>query len=423
MKKITCGVDFGTSNSTIGIHDGADTRLISFKENSHSIPSVLLWLAHNNQFLVGNEAIELFANGEEGRFFRSLKRYLGEKEEISTLVGTRAATAKRYYLKDLISMILGAMKQHTEEKIGSELDTLLLGRPVNYNDADAELDRQAEERMRMAAKQAGFKNVAFEYEPVAAALSYENTLEAEEYVLVADIGGGTSDFSIVKVGPQQKKQDDRKGDILGNAGVYVGGDTFDSHIMYEHVTPFLGRGTKYNTGNKMLTIPHTLFSTVSQWHLIHFLKDRQTLEQIQGYITFGEAPKKLKRLKEVVEVDLGYDLFNVVERFKFELTNKESATLHADFFEEPFSVEKTRQEFDQSNQSSLDKIENSLLEVLRQAALTPQKIDSVSLVGGSTLIPIVRKIFSKYFTPDVISNQNIFTSVGYGLSLASKNLI
>ncbi|MBF0277501.1 MAG: Hsp70 family protein [SAR324 cluster bacterium] len=423
MNKTVCGVDFGTSNSTIGVNDGTDVRLIPFKEESYSIPSVLLWLKHNRQFLVGNHAVDQFTDGEDGRFFRSLKRYLGEAEEISTLVGTRASSAKRYYLRDLISIILASMKKHTEEKINRELSTILLGRPVHYNDSDAELDRQAEERMRSAAAQAGFENISFEYEPVAAALSYESTLQNEEYVLVGDIGGGTSDFSIVKVGPQQRKQENRKNDILGNAGVYVGGDTFDSHIMYEHVTPFLGRGSKYNTGNKMLDIPGTLFSTVSQWHLIHFLKDRQTLEQIQGYITFGEKPKKLKRLKEVVEVDLGYDLFNVVERFKFELTKKEAATLHADFFEDPFSVEKTRQEFDQSNQSILDRIENSLLEVLRQSSLTPQQIDSVSLVGGSTLIPSVRKIFSNYFAQDVISNQNVFTSVGYGLSLASRNLL
>lgn len=423
MKKIVCGVDFGTSNSTMGVNDGSNIQLIPFTQDTPSIPSVLLWSKYENEFFIGNRAIEEFTDQAEGRFFRSLKRYLGEIEEISTLIGHRTMSAKRYFLTDLIALLLADLKKHTETQQQCVLDTVMLGRPVRYNDDDEGLDQQAQTRMEKAARQAGYKTIEFQYEPVAAALSYENTLTKDEYVLVGDIGGGTSDFSIVRVGPSYQNKTDRKDDILGNAGVYVGGDTFDRQIVYEDITPLMGRGSKYHTGTKMLEIPTHLFLQASQWHLIHFLKDQHILKQIQDYITFSEDPVSLKRFQQFIEHDLGVELFNAVEQLKISLTQESQATLQAEFFSAPFQIQKTRAAFEESSQTILSKIETGLKEVIAQSALPLQRIDSVSLVGGSTLIPCVRKIFSQYFNPHIISNQNVFTSIGYGLSLAAKKLL
>lgn len=423
MTPKVCGIDFGTSNSTIGINDGKQGHLLSFADGSLSIPTVLLWQRHTNDFLVGQQAVKEFTDGEEGRFFRSLKRYLGEEDEISTLIGVRAATATRYFLTDLISVILKGMKTHAEAKENCELDTVLLGRPVKYNDEEGDLDSQAQNRMVKAANQAGFKHVDFLYEPVAAALTYERTLDREENVLIGDIGGGTSDFSVVRVGPSHQNKVDRRDDILGNAGVYVGGDSFDSKVMYEHVTPHLGRGSQFHTGNKMMEVPVSLYSTVSQWHLIHFLKDLKTLENLKSFITFGNAPTEVNRLREIIEHDLGFDLFKVVERFKIDLTQKQDAQLNAHFFSDPFQLEKTRNDFDEACEPVLEKIEKALLEVVEQASLRFDQIDTVFLVGGSTLIPAVHQIFSKYFDERQISSQDVFTSVGYGLSLGAKKLV
>lgn len=423
MSKKICGIDFGTSNSTIGVYDGAKGYLLPFNGENYSIPSVLLWLKHNNRFLVGYDAMDEHSEGEEGRFFRSLKRYLGEDEEISTLIGVRASKAQRYFLTDLISLILKFMRTHAQNHEQCEIDTLMLGRPVHYNDDVDALDHQGQDRMVKAAKQAGFKHIEFLYEPVAAALAYENSLTKDENVLIGDIGGGTSDFSIVRVGPSHRSHDERKQDILGNAGVYVGGDTFDSRIMYEQITPYLGRGSQYHTGMKMMEIPSSFFTTVSQWHLIHFLKDFKTLEQLKGFITFGNAPIELERLREVIEHDLGFDLFRVVEGLKINLTQQSEAMLHANFFSTPFSLRESREAFEAISQPVFFKIEKALNEVIAQSSLKQDQIDSVFLVGGSTLIPAVKAIFLKYFPENRISTQDVFTSVGYGLALGAKKLL
>src|SRR5262249_18904229 len=277
------------------------------------------------------------------------------------------------------------------------------------NDADDEL---ATTRLSVAIRRAGWKDITFEFEPVAAAYHYASTIAREELILVADFGGGTSDFSIVRLRPPSDPATQDRYQILANDGVAIAGDAFDGEIVRHLVAPELGRGSQYRTPyGQVLPMPTWFYAQMERWHFLSFLKAPNTMNRMRDLERQALEPKKIGALIRIVEDDLGYLLFKAVEQTKLALSASESATFR--FCEHSVTIEKSalRADFESWIAGELRAIAECVDRVLTAAEAMPDQIDSVFLTGGSSFVPIVRRIFERLFGVDKIRTGSEFTSI------------
>ena len=409
---ISSAIDFGTTNSVAGINLNNRVEMIQLGQKSIETRSILFYSFEDKGFYVGDDVLAQLDMATEGRYLQSLKSFLGHKDNIETMLGTDT-----YSLDDLISIILRRFKQKMDKRAEESIENLVLGRPVRFNDDSDFLDDEAQNRLEKAGKKAGFKNIVFQYEPIAAALSYEDKINKEELILVADIGGGTTDYSIIKVGGNNRHKADRKEDILSNHGVYVGGNSFDSSIIKEFIAPHLGQGTIYKSMGKEMEVPYELYFNLSEWHLFQRMFDRKVLMRIDKLMMMAYEKEKIERLHELITENLYFDFANKIVNAKITLSLADKARLDMKMFYSPFTVDLTLNEFENSIASHTQKIEEALNETLKQANVTVEQIDKVFLTGGSTLVPSVKKIYLNYFSKEKIFHTDVFASVGYGLTL------
>lgn len=409
------GIDFGTTNSTGGVVRGGAVSMVELGDGALATPTVLFFDAESKDFAVGHRADAALRAGQTGRYMRSLKTYLGRKDRVVTRLGGR-----EYELEDLIAVILSTFRAALEATGGEAVDHVVMGRPVRFNDDDDALDRRAQDRLEKAARAAGFTSVSFQYEPIAAALAYEATVNAEELIVVADIGGGTSDFSIVRVGPGRQGLD-RRGDILGNHGTYIGGDNFDASIIDAFVAPQMGKGTLFRSLDKRLPFPVHYFTWLARWHLFNNLLERKNLNELRSLLQVSEEPEKVGRLIELAENQLFFEFSGLVESSKKALSAAETAVLDMDIFEDPFQLAIPRAEFEDNAEPLVNGITHALHEALRQAGIAPDGVDRVFLTGGTTLVRAVKQGFTEVFDPGRIVHTDVFTSVGYGLVRDAMN--
>ncbi|WP_144430954.1 Hsp70 family protein, partial [Pseudomonas syringae pv. coryli] len=218
-----CGIDFGTSNSTVGWQRPGMESLIALEDDKITLPSVVFFNMEERRPVYGRLALHEYLEGYEGRLMRSLKSLLGSKliKHDTSVLGTAMP------FKDLLALFIGELKKRAEQTAGREFEQVVLGRPVHFVDDDAQADQEAEDTLAEVARKIGFKDVSFQFEPIAAAFDYESTIQDEELVLIVDIGGGTSDFSLVRLAPERRTHADREQDILATGGVHIGGTDFD----------------------------------------------------------------------------------------------------------------------------------------------------------------------------------------------------
>jgi hypothetical chaperone protein len=284
-----------------------------------------------------------------------------------------------------------------ETEASQVIDNVVMGRPVRFNESDDFLDRRAEKKLELAAKKAGFKEIVFQYEPIAAALSYEEKILKEELILVAHIGGGTTDYSVIKVGGISKNKLDRKEDILSNHGIYTGGNNFDSEIIKDFISPHLGKGSMYSCMGKDMDVGFDLYFDLSEWHLFQRMFDRKVLMRIDKLISMSYEKHKMERLLELIKNNLYFEFSNKIVNSKVELSSNSFTKIDMNMFANPFSTNLSRNEFEECIFEHTIKIEKSLKEALSLANVTPTQIDKVFLTGGSTLVPSVQNIYTKYY--------------------------
>jgi hypothetical chaperone protein len=258
-KNDSCGFDFGTSNSSIAMFTGNQPRLIDLQDGKTSIPTAVFFNFDNGQTYFGRQAISRYLDYDEGRLLRSLKSLLGSSlYDESTYVRSR-----RVEFAEIIQLFVGFGRAATASEASAGATKVVMGRPVHFVDDDTAADAMAEEQLRAAAQSSGFKHVEFQFEPIAAALDYEQSVTSEEIALVIDIGGGTSDFSIVRVSPERARQANRKDDILSYSGVHIGGTDFDRLLSLKSLMPFLGFKSKMMKGN--MNPPSWYYHDLSTW--------------------------------------------------------------------------------------------------------------------------------------------------------------
>jgi hypothetical chaperone protein len=307
--------------------------------------------------------------------------------------------------------VLRDIRVEAERQFATKITGAVVGRPVRFVGAESvEDDNYALERLKVALQKAGFEEVTFEYEPVAAAYYYESTLDHDELILIGDFGGGTSDFSLLRVGSSGRA-------VLGNEGLPLAGDAFDAKIIRHLVSPVLGAGTWLNSSGKLLPVPNWVYFKLERWHHLSFLKSRETLNMLQSVVTQAQETEKIKALLYLIKHDLGYHLHRSVQRVKVGLSREESETFRFRDGEVELEAEVTRGEFEEWIGDELRDIEDKVKALLTKTAIDAKDVDMVFLTGGSSFVPAVRRIFEQKFGPAKIRTGDEFTSVARGLAL------
>ena len=408
---VGCGLDFGTSNSALGVARRGAPVLVPLEGDEALIPSAIFFdFETHGRVLYGNEAIATYVEQHDGRLMRALKTILG-----SPLIDEKTAVGRRRMpLTEVIELFVAEMKRRAEASIGKEIDCVVHGRPVRFVDGDDAADAKAQATLEAIARRVGFREVVFEYEPIAAAYHYEETVSREETVLVADIGGGTSDFSVIRIGPERAKRAERKSDILANAGVRIGGTDFDTLLSLDAVMPLLGLGT--HLIDKDLPMPRAIYFDLATWATINFAYTYKTEREIRELLGQACEPDKIARLLKTVRRHLGHRIAFAVEEAKMALSEAAIASIPLDFIEQALAAEGTRRGFEHAIAEKTKRLTTVAAGCVAAAGLKPADIHTVFLTGGSSRVPAVRAAVA-HAAPDAhIRTGSDLLSVALGLT-------
>jgi hypothetical chaperone protein len=406
-----CGLDFGTSNTTLGTIDDGQIPVLAALELDHTtIPSAIFYDADGG-VRIGRRAIEGYVDGVNGRLMRSLKSVLGT----SLIDETTRLGRQRVKFRDVIASYLGAVKRRAEQATDRELCDVVHGRPVHFVDNAPDADRKAEQTLREIAREVGFSDITFQFEPIAAALDYERQLAAEEVALIADIGGGTSDFSIVRLGPQRLSKGNRAADILANDGVRIGGTDFDQKLSLGVVMPLFGFGSPMKRAG--LDVPSSYFHDLATWSSINRMYEPRVANDIRQVRQEASEPELLDRLLRVVEEQRGHTLAMEVEDAKIALSEKKQADIPLSWVQPGLSAEIGRPDLVNHTKQLADRIAARIKICLTQAGLAADGIDAVFLTGGSVKLAHVRNAITRALPSARIVEGDIFGAVGKGLTI------
>lgn len=413
MKNI-CGLDFGTSNSTVGcVNKSGDPVLLDLEKDHKTLPSVVFYNAEEGEFSYGRQALNGYLEGYEGRLMRSLKSLLGT----SAMQGQTEVGGHVLKFSDLLKHFIGELKHRAELTAGTEFEQVVLGRPVHFVDDNPEADLLAQQTLESIAHSVGFKSIEFQFEPIAAAFDYENQVTQEELVLIVDIGGGTSDFSIVRLSPERKKNMDRLSDVLANGGVHIGGTDFDKYLSLSSVMPYFGYGGKLLNQSE---IPSSYYFNLATWHTINQLYTRQIWQQLQDVYRDVQDKTQFARLLDLVEQRCGHWLAMQVEAGKIALSTQDTTEIDLDRLSTPEVITVDIQTFDQSVTTLLDQINQKIESLLKEAELTHEHIDTVFFTGGSSGIRALRSQIRQLLPAAKHVEGNLFGSIGMGLALDAQ---
>lgn len=410
-----CGLDFGTSNSTVALHANGRAFLCPLEGEAVTLPSAVFYDFEDHSVRFGRDAIRTYVEGAEGRLLRALKSVLGS----ALIEETTMIQRKRVAMRAIIGMFLRHLKRmagqqlHRMDRPGT-LDSVVLGRPVRFVDDDDAADGRAEAELVAAAKAEGFRHVETQLEPIAAALAYEQVLDREELSLIVDLGGGTSDFVVARLSPERAKRVDRGADILGRSGIHIGGTDFDRRLSIDKVMPHLGYDVRL--GEKSLPMPVHLFHDLATWHKIPFLYTPDNLGYLRTVIPTADRPELLQRLLQVFVGRKGHRIAGEVEAAKIALSDASTTSLALPI-EPPVSIEMTRRDVDRAVKDDTRRLIDTIDRCCRAAAVKPTAIESVFLTGGSTGVPAVRDGIMSHLPNARAVPGDMFGSVGMGLAL------
>ena len=413
LKDTTLGIDFGTSNSAMAVRSGTGpARMIALEGGAHTLPTALFFNTEDVRTHFGRDAVGHYLAGIEGRLMRSLKSLLGS----ALLQDKTAVHGKLVSYQDIIGLFLGMLAQKAVDTLGGMPARVVLGRPVHFVDGDADRDQQAEEALRLAALGAGFANVSFQFEPIAAALDYEQRTDRESLVLVVDIGGGTSDFTVVRVGPQRRVRAERGSDVLATTGVHVGGTDFDRRLSLELLMPLLGFRHLGPTGRE---VPSRVFFDLSTWHLIQWLYSPRALRDAQNLRTDFADARLHGRLMRVLQERLGHRLANTVEQAKIAASLADAdAPMPLDWIEAGLCAAVTPESMARFLAQPLAQVVACANACVQLAGLAVQDLDAIYLTGGSSALRPLRQALRAAFPDTPQIEGDLFGGVAAGLAVS-----
>lgn len=416
VSKSACGLDFGTSNSTLGIHGDAGPRLVALEGEQAAVPSAVFFgFEAHSSLLIGREAVASYIDGIEGRLMRSLKSILG-----SALIDERTAVyRRRIKFSEVIGLFLAELKQRAETWQGGALDAVVMGRPVNFVDNDEQANHHAEETLRQVAHSVGFKDVSFQYEPVAAALDFERQhVAGEKIAIVADIGGGTSDFTVVRLAGGAGNRDERGSDILANDGVRIGGTDFDRQLSMSAFMPQFGYRSLMKRGD--IEVPSAPYWDLSTWSSVHLLYEAKRLTELKEVRFDAQRPELIDRLMQVMETRRGHSVLIAVENAKIGLSDADTVEAALPWLAADLGIAASRMDFEQSAKQLLEKLGTTASACVRTAGLENGDIDYVFFTGGTSQMPSVRAAILSRFDNATAIDGDRFGAVGLGLTIEAQ---
>lgn len=432
------GIDFGTSNSGVSVFDGQRVAILPIDQMNvqPEVVKTILYITRDFKHYIGQEAVELYYRHNVNRLRRYVKKWVGEVDyrggdmfyvtdvyayvdelqpgrllqylktalRSEGIEGTRVFD--RYYsIGEIVALYLGDLKRRAEQQLGQSIDGVTLGRPVKFS-RKPELDRKAEDTLRQAAYEAGFSQVSFELEPIAAALYYEQTLTRPQNVLIFDFGGGTLDITIMRLGEAHNRK------VYANGGIDIAGSDFDQAIIRKRMLPHFGQGQlgHYHELNELV-------SAVSDWMVLPELSVPRARVRINQAVQAGVAPVRLKALEALIFNDLAFSFYRAVEEAKINLSDQGAAVISLQEKNIDLWELYTRSQFEKDIREYQEQIEEVLLNTIIDAGFEPEEIDAVVKTGGSSNIPAFSEMLARIFGPEKIKSSNAFSSVTAGLGI------
>jgi hypothetical chaperone protein len=388
--------------------------LVPLEDLHTTLPSAVFF-GHEkaDAFLIGRAAVAAYVEGASGRLLRSLKSILGK-----ALVDEKTSVFRhKISFADIIGRYLQEIKTRAEHHLQHELTHLVLGRPVQFVDHDDAANAQAEKTLATIAAAIGFKEISFQFEPVAAALDFERQLNTEKLALIADIGGGTSDFSVVRLGGN-RAQKNRKTDVLANAGIRVGGTDFDRYLSMSNFMPSFGYRSLQK--QKGLELPSAPFWDLSTWSSVHNLYEPKFMSLLKSMRYDAQRPELLERFISLVNERRCHSLLMEVEKTKIELSDATSAQSNLEWIEKNLVLNISRESFEKTAASQYEKLDSTLTKCLGDAGVSASQIDVIFFTGGTSMIPSVRKVITEAIPDAQIVNGDQFGAVGLGLGIEAQ---
>lgn len=417
MKEYALGIDFGTTNSAVGIASSITDLidLVPVDGNNVTIPTALFY-GVDKKILLGRSAVQNYIEGEDGRFIRSIKRILGtELMEKSTIVN--GVSLK---FDTIIQTFLAYLKAKAEAHAQQEINSVVIGRPVHFQDEGDIMDQKAQKKLETLAQKVGFKNISFQYEPIAAAFAHEQKQSKDLLAFVVDLGGGTSDFTIMKIGPSYRSKKDRADDILATNGIRIGGNDLDREFSLQSFMPSFGKGTVY--GPKNLQVPYFLYAYLSEWSQINFCYTLKNKLLVKEILLQSQETIKIKRLYDLLDLQLAHNFLKVVEDTKITLTEHEIIETKFTELDAVLNFSVSQKELNMAIREDLCKIQSAIRETLKQASLPESAIDFVILTGGTCEVPAVQQMMRQFFSNAYIAETEKMESVCMGLTLTAQRL-
>ena len=410
-----CGIDFGTSNSTATLVDEHGMQPLALDTGAmvdSTLPTLMFFpFGETGTSWYGTQAVDSYLERDlMGRFIQSIKKHLPSPNFRQTLIQGRVRT-----IEELVAGFLLHIKAAVDAAAGTSVERVLLGRPARFH-LDDERDQLAQDRLERAARLAGFTEIAFQIEPIAAARAFERSLDEDVLCLVGDLGGGTSDFTVIRLGPSYTGRIERRQDVLGVAGVPVGGNDFDARLVWKKVTPHFGRDAMYRPSMKWVPVPPGLHHAMCRWHTLSFVGNDENRRMLARMRRTGDDQRGLKQLEALIEGNHGYELFESVEAAKVALSKSDETELRFERGEIAVRERVTRAEFEGAINREITQLSACVDTLLADLSLAPKDISVVFLTGGSSLVPAVTRIFRERFD-DRIVDRDVFTSVGLGLGI------
>jgi hypothetical chaperone protein len=404
------GIDFGTSNSAIAWRPlRGEAQLIPLEGDALAMPTAVFYNAEEGGTHFGREAITHYLEGTEGRLMRSLKSLLGSP----LLMETTVINNQLVNFSDIITTYLAALRERATRHLGFAPTRVVMGRPVHFVDDDAARDAQAESSLRQAAQSVGFTDITFQFEPIAAALDYEQRLSREATVLVADIGGGTSDFTVVRLGPERMRQLNRTHDVLATTGVHIGGTDFDQKLSLGQVMPLLGYG---HLGPGKREVPNRIFFDLATWHLINWQYQPKALAQAKALQVNYSNVGLHDRLMRVLTKRFGHHMAHDVEQAKIRCSQNDSDTaIDLSYLEANLSAPLSTTDLQAHLAQLLLNTVARARECVQRAGLTHSKPDAIYLTGGSSALRAFQQVLQMEFAGVPLIEGNLFGGVASGL--------
>ncbi|MBR7800718.1 Hsp70 family protein [Undibacterium fentianense] len=412
-----CGLDFGTSNSTVGFCSGSEVRMLPLEDEKMTLPSVVFFNADLDEIQYGRAALSAYLEGYEGRLMRSMKSLLGT----ALIDGHTEVQGRRLGYKQLLVQYITELRRRAEQSVQSDFQYAVFGRPVFFVDDQPDADRKAEQTLHEIALAAGFREVAFQFEPIAAALDYESRIVREELVLVVDIGGGTADFSLIRLSPERRQQMDRQTDILSNTGIHIGGTDFDKYLSLQQLMPKLGMGGRLNNGADM---PSANYFNLATWHTINLLYSQKVVREIQDICRDIHDPELRSRcecLLHLIDQRDGHWLALKAEEAKIALSETEHVTLELERLREIHQLGKpilsmSRDQLDIAIAPLFAQLNVTITQAIKLAGVSPAQIDTVFFTGGASGVRGLRRDLASLLPNAKLVQGDVFGSIGAGLA-------